>query len=92
MTLGYFDVVKKEYLRATFPGSFELVSLTGSIAWSDGEPVVHAHACIGAPDCTVRAGHLFGGTVSVTGEIFLNLNTTTLNRDTDPNFGIRMAH
>lgn len=90
VTLGYFDVDKLDYLRREFPGSWELVSLTGSIAHSDGEPIVHAHACIGGPEFEVHAGHLFEGTVSVTGEIFLLINETKLQRAKDGDFGLKL--
>jgi predicted DNA-binding protein with PD1-like motif len=89
-TLGYFDLEKKEYMRKTFPGSYELVSLVGSLAWDAAEPIVHAHACISGPDFTPRAGHLFKGTVPVTGEIFLTINEIKLARGTNNEFGLKL--
>jgi predicted DNA-binding protein with PD1-like motif len=39
---GFFDFVKKQY----DPGSFEnveMASITGTLAWKDSKPSVHAH-------------------------------------------------
>ncbi len=90
VTLGYFDVDKKEYLKKTFPGSWELVALNGNLARDGGEPVAHVHVALGGPDYTVRAGHLFGGRVTVTCEIFLLPLKTKVDRRLDDNFGLKL--
>lgn len=89
-TLGYFDVETKEYDQKTFEGSWELVALTGNIAWNEGEPVVHAHAVLGGPDYNVRAGHLFSAKVTVTGEVFISLNDTRIERGGNNPFGLKL--
>jgi uncharacterized protein len=89
-TLGYFDVNKKEYLKQTFPGSWELVSCVGSISWDGENPIAHVHVSISGADFELRAGHLFSGEITVTGEIFLNLNEKKLNRKIDPRFGLKL--
>ena len=89
-TLGYFDVGKKDYLKQTFGGSWEMVSCIGSIGWDGGTPIAHVHVSISGPDFQLRAGHLFSGKITVTGEIFLNLNETKLERRPDARFGLKL--
>lgn len=89
-TLGYFDAETREYKRTTFEGDYELIALTGNITWSEGEPIVHAHAALGSFDFSIRAGHLFSAKVAVTGEIFLHLNEKTLHRTENNPFGLKL--
>ncbi len=86
--LGYFDVETKEYLRRAFEGSHEMVALTGNLAMRDGEPILHAHVAIGAKDFQTFAGHLFGGTISATGEFFIRPVDTALERRLEPEVGL----
>ena len=56
-TFGFFDFETKQYRPKTF-NDLELTNLTGTLAWKDGKPAIHAHAVAG--DETFRA---FGGHV-----------------------------
>jgi len=71
LELGYRNPDRDDYDRRSFSGSHELLSLQGNLAWADGEPFLHAHVVLGAPDFSLIGGHLFRGTVSATAEIFL---------------------
>jgi len=84
MTLGYFDVDRKEYLRGELSGSWELLSLSGNLSLRDGEPIPHIHVIVGDANLNLRGGHLFSGTVSVTGEIFIDPLPAPLHREMDP--------
>ena len=90
VTLGYFDVNKKEYSKKTFAGSYELVSLAGNIGREGGGPVVHMHATLGGPDFTARGGHLFSGKVTVTAEIIITLTGGRIERKVNPEFGLKL--
>jgi hypothetical protein len=82
--IGFFDVERREYLRGTLPGSWELLSLEGNISLRDGGAMPHIHVILGNAECECRGGHLFSGIVSVTGEIFIERLDGTLAREMDP--------
>ncbi|MCD6086677.1 MAG: DUF296 domain-containing protein [Candidatus Hydrothermae bacterium] len=66
--LGYFD--GQEYRRRKFEEAGEVVSLSGSlIPGKDG--FFHIHAALAFGDHSVAGGHLFGGRVENTLELFL---------------------
>jgi len=90
ITLGYFDVEARDYDRKEFPFSMELGSLVGNIAMLDGKPFVHAHATICGPDFSAYTGHLFEGTISVTGEIVISKHPVEMVRSQDENIGLNL--
>ncbi|MCI4321192.1 MAG: DNA-binding protein [Thermoplasmata archaeon] len=54
-----------EYAPKLLESPVELVSLSGSIAESDGEPSVHLHATLGTAAHETVSGHLLSGTVGL---------------------------
>jgi hypothetical protein len=91
-TLGYFDVEALEYERKDFPFSMELGSLMGNITWLEGKPHVHAHAVICGFDLKAYTGHLFEGTISVTGEIIVTKFQTKIERAFDDSVGLNLIN
>jgi predicted DNA-binding protein with PD1-like motif len=90
VVLGYFDRTKREYLQKKFTGIFELISLVGNVAYVDGEPFVHAHAVIADRKMVPHAGHLFAGTIAVTGEFYLAVAGKKFRRQRDPQTGLNL--
>jgi len=88
--LGYFDPDERTYLRTSFPGSMELVSFLGNIAWTDDGPMIHAHAVVAGPDLVARAGHLFRGVVSVSGEFYVTPRGVRVRRALDSEVELRL--
>lgn len=66
--LGCFELSTKKYMRKSFEGDFEILSLSGNITAKDGTFVVHAHAILGSSSFETFGGHLFSGEISITGE------------------------
>src|SRR5512142_3201703 len=58
VTLGYFDVKKKNYKPIRVEQQVEVVSLVGNISVVNGEARVHAHVTIGRSTGASLAGHL----------------------------------
>lgn len=85
--LGSFDTGTGKYCTQTLNGTFEVVNLTGNIAWQEGRPFVHVHAVVAAPDQTLLGGHFFCGTVAVTMEIYIRELSERLTRTHDPERG-----
>lgn len=68
-TLGFYD--GKAYLKRTFQGPHELVSMTGSIARFEGAPHIHLHATLSDEQCRAFGGHFHAGTVEVLAEVLI---------------------
>jgi predicted DNA-binding protein with PD1-like motif len=87
VTFGFYDFGKKAFDPKTFR-DVEMTGLTGSIAWKDGKPSVHAHATVAGPDFAAVGGHVLAakvGTGSV--EITVITHDKKLERRVDPEIG-----
>src|SRR6185312_2973353 len=58
VTLGYFNVTKKDYKKIPIAEQVEVLSVVGNIAINKGMPKVHAHIVVGKADGTAHGGHL----------------------------------
>ena len=75
VTIGYFDLEKKDYIPIRLREQVEVVSLTGNIALDDGKPKVHAHVVVAKRDGThgwaspqgPRAPHVVGAAGGISG-------------------------
>ncbi len=84
VTFGFYDFGKKAFDPKTFH-KVELASLTGTVAWQNGKPSIHAHGIVAGADFAGVGGHLLGlsvGTGSV--EITIFRHETRLERVVDP--------
>jgi predicted DNA-binding protein with PD1-like motif len=90
VTLGFFDLETKDYLKNEIREQVELLSLVGNIAEYDGKPKVHAHVVVGKRDGTAYGGHLLKGTVRPTLEVTLIAEPAHLKRKTDPATGLAL--
>ena len=68
-TVGVYKIDEKKYYANTFQGSFEIVSLTGTINTMDGEFYTHIHMSAGNDKGEVFGGHLNRAVVSATCEM-----------------------
>jgi predicted DNA-binding protein with PD1-like motif len=86
-TFGFYDFERREYRPQSFE-QLELANMTGTLAWKDGEPSVHAHGVAGDAGFATVGGHLLGlevGTGSL--EITVTLHERRLERQVDPRIG-----
>ena len=77
------------YLRQFFRQQF-LLHLAGNLSWVEGKPFLHAHVVLGGPDFQALGGHLFGGTVSVTAELFFRPNDERVDRQWNEDVGLNL--
>jgi hypothetical protein len=91
VTLGFFDRVKKEYLKKTLTGLYELTSLVGNISTLSSGQFCHLHAVVSGADMVSSSGHLFAATVSVTAEIFV-CPFTKIEREFSSEIGLNLIH
>lgn len=87
-TLGFFDMVRKEYEKIPVEEQVEVLSLVGDIALYEGEPKLHAHVVVGRSDGTTRGGHLLEAHVQPTLEVILVESPEHLRRETDEETGL----
>ena len=89
VTLGFFDIAKKEYRRIPIPEQVELMSLVGNIARDDkGEVKLHAHVVVGKSDGSAHGGHLLDAYVRPTMEVVVVETSRHLRRTMRREFGV----
>jgi hypothetical protein len=88
VTLGYFNLERKDYDPVPVPEQVELMSLAGNIAITEGKPRLHAHVVVGKRDGTAHGGHLLEARVLPTVEIVLIEAPRLLERALDPRFNL----
>jgi predicted DNA-binding protein with PD1-like motif len=90
LTLGYYDSEKKEYIKKFIGDDLEFGNLTGSIAYVEGKPFVHAHVSAAGSDMKAFCGHLFSATISGTGEFMIIPSESKIERKPDPETGLKL--
>lgn len=92
ITLGFFDLKRKDYKKIIFNDQMEVLSLIGDITLNDGKPQIHAHTVIGRSDATTRGGHLIRGIVRPTLEVILIESPAHLHRSYDSKTGLALIN
>ena len=90
VVLGYYDEQGKEYLKKLFSGNFELLNLTGNFTKLESNCFVHCHATISDVECNAFGGHLFEGTIGITGEFYITPGGVEANRGPDGTTGLNL--
>ncbi|HIB58816.1 MAG TPA: DNA-binding protein [Candidatus Marinimicrobia bacterium] len=88
VTLGFYNLSRKEYDQKPFSGNFELVSCLGNVSEKEGEPFVHAHVSMSGPDFNTISGHLFRAKIAVVGEFVLRPFENKVVRKMDDDVGL----
>lgn len=89
--LGFYDLPSKSYQWTKLEEPLELTSLTGNIAWLEGEPVLHLHANVSDKSMNVKGGHLKEAEIGATAEIFIHRWLDgSLKRQQDPKIGLNL--
>jgi uncharacterized protein len=91
VTLGFFEVSKKDYKEIAIHEQVELLSLVGNIAQDDqDDPKLHAHVVVGKSDGTAHGGHLQEAYVRPTLEVVVVEASQHLRRTMRPEFGVAL--
>ena len=88
VTLGFFDLQKKDYEKIVLREQVEVLTLVGNVAEHEGQPKVHTHIVVGKRDGTAHGGHLLSGKVRPTLEVTLIESPAHLKRKIDPATGL----
>lgn len=89
-TVGVFNTETKQYAANRFTGSFEIVSLVGTVNTMDGQFYAHLHMSAGNKKGEVFGGHLNRAVVSATCEMVLHLIDGTVDRRFDADTGLNL--
>lgn len=89
-TVGVFKTEEKEYLANEFTGSFEIVSLNGTINTMNGEFYCHLHMSAGNHKGEVFGGHLNQAYVSATCEMIITIIDGAVDRNFDEGVGLNL--
>lgn len=90
ITVGVFDTAAKEYHANHFQGSYEIVSLTGTISTMNGEYYCHLHLSAGDAQGHVVGGHLNEARISATAELVMTILPGTVDRAFSPEVGLNL--
>ncbi|HKV90437.1 MAG TPA: DUF296 domain-containing protein [Thermoplasmata archaeon] len=86
--VGFWDGTR--YQPKVLESPVELISLSGSIAESEGEPSVHLHATLGTETHATVSGHLMSGTVGLLVETLVEaFPHQRFSRPFDESVGVR---
>lgn len=89
-TVGVFKVDEKKYYANSFQGSYEIVSLTGTINTMNDEFYAHLHMSAGNEKGEVFGGHLNKAIVSATCEMVIHIINGKVDRYFDEKIGLNL--
>ena len=89
-TVGIFNTETRQYAANRFTGSFEIVSLVGTVNTMDRQFYAHLHMSAGNEKGEVFGGHLNRAVVSATCEMVLHLIDGTVDRRFDADTGLNL--
>ena len=90
VTIGTYDIERRQYVKETFAGDQELLNMTGNVAWLGQDPVLHIHAMIADQSHKVSGGHLFSGRTCVTVEVVVQPWSVRVARAPDAGTGLNL--
>lgn len=90
ITLGYFNIGRKDYEKIRVKEQVEVLSLLGNVAMENSAPKIHAHVVVGKSDGTAHGGHLLEAHVRPTLEVVLEESPRHLRRKQDPATGLAL--
>lgn len=91
-TVGVYNVDEKKYYANEFKGSYEIVSLTGTINTMNGEFYTHIHMSAGNDKGEVFGGHLNKAMVSATCEMVIDIIDGSVDRSYDEEIGLNILN
>ena len=90
ITVGVFNTAEKKYCANHFRGTFEIVSLTGTVSTMNGAYYAHIHMSAGDEKGMVFGGHLNRAVVSATCEMVIRVIDGQVDRAFDEGVGLNL--
>jgi predicted DNA-binding protein with PD1-like motif len=88
--LGCYRVAHRDYVEKVFDGDLEVVGLTGTMSWYDGDPFPHVHMMLTDDEFGATGGHCFEARVSATLELVVRAWSERVERRLDSTIGIHL--
>lgn len=88
--LGFYQSSSKDYLKKTFEGEWEILSLNGNLTTKDHQAFMHCHISLSGPDFQCIGGHLFEATIAAAGELLFQPFPFQINREFDEETGLHL--
>tara|TARA_Y100001970_G_C14150549_1_gene812434 strand:+ start:998 stop:1429 length:432 start_codon:yes stop_codon:yes gene_type:complete len=88
--LGYYDIKSKDYIKKTFKGDFEIVSLIGNMTFKDGQRFIHTHLLFTDEKFNAYGGHLFECRISAAGEFIIFMGNNKIDRKYNNEVGLAL--
>ena len=89
-TVGVLNTSEKSHHANHFTGTFEIVSLTGTVSTKDGAFYQHLHMSAGDEKGAVYGGHLNSAIVSATCEMVIRVINGQMERYFDETIGLNL--
>lgn len=89
-TVGVFNTDEKKYYSNSFSGTFEIVSLTGTVSTMNGEYYAHLHMSAGNDKGEVFGGHLNKAVISATCEMVITVINGSVDRSFSDSVGLNL--
>lgn len=90
MTLGFYELDKKQYRWQDFEGLYEITGITGNLAYDEqNQPVFHLHGTFAGPDYKSIGGHVKDLVAAATVEIFVHRAYQPIRRVLDESVGLQ---
>jgi len=89
-TLGYYSLESKSYQWTKFDGPLEILSLTGNLSMTDGEPFWHVHGSLSDTKLQAVGGHVKELIVGPTCELLITPLQLPLTRLFDDETGMKL--
>ena len=91
--LAYYDLDVKKYLTKEFSDkNIEIVTMTGNVAWYEGDPLIHTHGIFSDRNYACYGGHVMKLVISATGEVVINWLTEKLTRIFDEDTCLKLLN
>lgn len=88
--LGCYRTEQKDYADCVVEGDLEVVGLTGTLSWFDGQPFPHVHLMLTDDGFRATGGHCFEARVSVTLELVVRAWSERIERRVDVGVGLHL--
>ncbi len=90
IVIGLFDTRRKEYLKTTLEGEFEIIALLGNISTMAGEHYLHLHITVADDTNRAYGGHLNEAYVSGTCEVIIDVIEGQVDREFSKEVGLNL--
>ncbi len=88
--IAYYDLDAKKYITKEFiDRNTEIITMTGNVAWYEGEPLIHTHGVFGNREYQCFGGHVMKLMISATAEVAISWLDKKLQKEFNEETGLK---